>query len=153
MGQNVIDDAQVVFSIESESGDKSWGAGTEEAKIILSSVTLTIDRPTNGYSGIGNEGEIAVGYGTRSASMSHEQIVNEEAGKLLADLYQNDRSPKSVSVTAGDVLEIGAAKFDWNSLEVSFEDDGDATVSIDGKIREVDIADSSEITSASQQSN
>lgn len=129
MGDNVIDDAQVVFEIGGHS------AGGDEGKIILNSVTLTIERPTNGYSGIGNEGEVAVGYGTRSASLSHEQMVNQEAGEILKDLYQNDRSPVGVSIIAGDAFTAEAAKFDWNNLEINFEDDGDATISIDGKVR------------------
>jgi len=126
MGDNVIDDAQVVFEVA------NYGT---RGKIILNSVTLTIERDTNGYSGIGNEGEVAVGYGARSASLSHEQMLNEEAGEMLRDLYENDRSPKGVSILAGDALTAEAAKFDWNNLELNIEDDGDTTVSIDGKIR------------------
>lgn len=132
MGDNVIDDAQVIFELdEYQAGDTG--------KIILQSVTLTIERPTNGYSGIGNEGEVAVGYGTRSASLSHEEVLNQRAAEMLADLYNNDRSPKEVSVIAGDVLDTRATKFDWNNLELNSEDDGDTTVSIDGKIRGLDI--------------
>lgn len=131
MGNNVIDDAQVVFEI----GD--YNAGGDGGKVILNSVTLTIERPTNGYSGIGNEGEVAVGYGTRSASLSHEQVLNEEAAKMLEDLYENDRSAKGISIIAGGALTVEGAKFDWNNLELSIEDDGDATVSIDGKVRGV----------------
>lgn len=131
MGDNVIDDAQVVFEVA------DYTAGGDSGKIILSSVTLTIERPTNGYSGIGNKGEVAVGYGTRSASLSHEQMVNEEAAQMLKDLYQNARSPKGITILAGDVLTVESPKFDWNNLEVNFEDDGDATISIDGKVRGV----------------
>lgn len=132
MGDNVIDDAQVIFELDNYEGG-------EPGKLILNSVTLTVERPTNGYSGLGNEGETAVGYGTRSASMSHETVLNQEAAEMLADLYQNDRSPKEVSVLAGPVLDARATKFDWNNLELSAEDDGDVTVSVDGKIRGLEI--------------
>lgn len=139
MGDGVIDDAQVVFEL---GADGQYAAGTDSAKLILSSVTLTVDRPTTGHSGIGNEGEVAVGYGTRSASMSTEQVTNREAAAMLVDLYQTGRSPKEVDViaTGGEndnevVLATRATKFDWNNLEVNYEDNGDATISIDGKIR------------------
>lgn len=133
MGDNVIDDAQVIFEI----GD--YQAGGDTGKVILNSVTLTIERPTNGYSGIGNEAEIAVGYGTRSASLDHEEMLNQEAAELLADLYENDRSPSEIAILAGDILDARATKFDWNNLEINIEDDGDATVSMSGKIRGLDI--------------
>lgn len=133
MGDNVIDDAQIIFEIADSQ------AGGEGGKLILSSVTLTVDRPTNGYSGIGNEGEVAVGYGTRSASLDHEEILNREAARLLEELYQNDRSPKEMTILAGDVLRAEAAKFDWNNLELNAEDDGDVTVSISGKVRGLNI--------------
>lgn len=133
MGDNVIDDAQVIFEIA------DWQAGGDIGKVILNSVTLTVDRPTNGYSGIGNEGEVAVGYGTRSASLDHEEMLNQEAAELLSELYQNDRSPVEIAVLAGDILDARATKFDWNNLEVNIEDDGDATVSISGKVRGLDI--------------
>lgn len=139
MGDGVIDDAQVIFEL-GEQGE--YAAGTDSAKLVLSSVTLTVDRPTNGYSGIGNETEVAVGYGTLSASMSTEQIINREAAAMLVDLYQTNRSPKEIDVVATGgvdddevVLATRATKFDWNNLEVSYEDDGDATISIDGKLR------------------
>jgi hypothetical protein len=137
MGDNVIDDAQVIF--EQETDDGSYSAGGQTGKVILNSVTLTIERPTNGYSGLGNEGEVAVGYGTRSAAMDHEEMLNEEAASLLADLYNNARTPTEVSIIAGDVLDASAAKFDWNELELSHEDDGDQMVSISGKVRGLDI--------------
>lgn len=133
MGDGVIDDAQVIFELD------NWQAGGETGKIIMSSVTITLERPTNGYSGIGNEGEVAVGYGTRSGSMSTEQMINQEAAEMLDELYTNDRSPKEVSVIAGEVLDTRAAKFDWNNLEINYEDDGDATISIEGKIRGIQV--------------
>ena len=137
MGDNVIDDAQIIFEVSTEDND--FSAGSQEGLVILNSVTLSVERPTNGYSGIGNEGEVAVGYGTRSASMDTEQMLNEESAQMLADLYENDRSPAGVSVIAGDVLDASAAKFDWNELELGLEDDGDQQVSIAGKIRGLDI--------------
>lgn len=133
MGDNVIDDAQVIFEIA------EFQAGGDTGKVILNSVTLTVDRPTNGYSGIGNEGEIAVGYGTRSASLDHEEMLNQEAAELLAELYNNDRSPAEITILAGEILDTRATKFDWNNLEVNIEDDGDATVSMSGKVRGLDI--------------
>lgn len=137
MGDNVIDDAQVIFDMSTEGGD--FGAGGQEGLIILNSVTLSVSRDTNGYSGLGNEGEVAVGYGTKTASMDTEQMLNKQAAQLLADLYQNDRSPAEVSVIADEVLDASASKFDWNELELGFEDDGDQQVSISGKIRGLDI--------------
>lgn len=137
MGDNVIDGAQVVFELSGSEGDHQ--AGGSEGLIILNSVTLTFERPTNGYSGLGNEAEVAVGYGPRSASMSHEQMVNQDAAEMLEDLWQNDRTPAEVSVVAGDVLDTRASKMDWNNLEVNYEDDGDATISIDAKLRGVEI--------------
>lgn len=137
MGDNVIDDAQVIFEHETEGGD--FAAGGDTGKVILNNVTLTIERPTNGYSGLGNEGETAVGYGILSASMDHEQMVNEESARMLASLYNNARNSTEVSVIAGDVLEANAAKFDWNELEAAFEDDGDQTISVSGKVRGLDI--------------
>lgn len=133
MGDQVIDDAQVIFEID------QWQAGGDTGKLILDNVTLTVDRPTRGYSGIGNEAEVAVGYGTRSASLSHDAQMNREAAELLVELYENDRAPKEVSIIAGDVLDASAAKFDWNGLEADFQDDGDSTVSIDGKVRGLDM--------------
>lgn len=133
MGDNVIDDAQVIFEIA------EFQAGGDTGKVILNSVTLTVDRPTNGYSGIGNEGEVAVGYGTRSASLDHEEMLNQEAAELLAELYNNDRSPAEITILAGEILDTRATKFDWNNLEVNIEDDGDATVSMSGKVRGLDI--------------
>jgi hypothetical protein len=146
MGDNVIDDAQVIFEVESitagaaaegiEASDADpYQAGGDVGKVILNSVTLTIDRPTNGHSGIGNEGHIAVGYGTREATMDHEEQLNERAAEMLADLYNNDRSPRGITILAGDVLDASGSKFDWNNLEVNIEDDGGATVSISGLIR------------------
>jgi hypothetical protein len=141
MGDGVIDDAQVIFEL---GPNGEYSAGNDTAKLILSSVQLTVDRPTNGYSGIGNETEVAVGYGTLSASMSTEQMVNREAAGMLVDLYENARTPQEVDVVATDtdaqgdsivVLATSATKFDWNNLEVNYEDDGDATISVDGKIR------------------
>jgi len=137
MGDNVIDDAQVIF--EHETGGGNFSAGGDTGKVILNNVTLTIERPTNGYSGLGNEGETAVGYGIRSASMDHEQMVNEDSASMLAALYNNARESTAVSVIAGDALEATAAKFDWNELEASFEDDGDQTISVSGKVRGLDI--------------
>lgn len=133
MGDNVIDDAQVIFEIA------EYQAGGDTGKVILNSVTLTVDRPTNGYSGIGNEGETAVGYGTRSASLDHEEMLNQEAAELLAELYNNDRSPAEITILAGEILDTRATKFDWNNLELNIEDDGDATISISGKVRGLDI--------------
>lgn len=137
MGDNVIDDAQVIFEVSSESDD--YAAGSDTGVVILNNVTLTVSRDTNGYSGIGNEAETAVGYGTRSASMDHEEMLNQRAAEMLADLYDNSRTPTEVSIIAGDVLEATAAKFDWNELEVAFEDDGDQMVSVTGKVRGLDI--------------
>lgn len=133
MGDGVIDDAQVIFEID------DYQAGGDVGKVILTSVTVTVDRPTNGYSGIGNPDEVAVGYGTLSASMSAEEVINQAAAEMLEDLYNNNRTPKEVSVLAGDILDTRATKFDWNSLEVNYEDDGDATISIDGKLRGLDV--------------
>jgi len=133
MGDNVIDDAQIIFEVAEST------AGGTSGKLILNSVTLTVDRPTNGYSGIGNDTEVAVGYGTLSASLDHEQVLNEEAAALLERLYRFDRSPKEMTILAGDVLEARATKFDWNNLEVSAEDDGDVMVSVSGKVRGLDI--------------
>ncbi|TKX83420.1 hypothetical protein EXE43_24340, partial [Halorubrum sp. SS5] len=96
MGDNVIDDAQVIFELETDND--TFGAGGQEGLVILNSVTLSVSRDTNGYSGLGNEGEVAVGYGTKTASMDTEQMVNQEAAELLEDLYQNDRTPNEVSV-------------------------------------------------------
>ena len=138
MGDNFIDDAQVIFEHSTAAGD-AYGAGGDTGKVILNNVTLTVERPTNGYSGLGNEGETAVGYGVQSASLDHEQMVNAESAELLADLYQNARSSTEVSVVAGDVLDASVASFDWNELEASFEDDGDQTISISGKVRGLDI--------------
>ena len=137
MGDNVIDDAQVIFELSTD--DEDFGAGGQEGLVILNSVTLNIERPTNGYSGLGNEGEVAVGYGTITASMDTEQMINQEAAELLEDLYNNARTPAEVSVIADEVLDASASKFDWNELELGFEDDGDQQVSISGKIRGLDI--------------
>ncbi len=71
--------------------------------------------------------------------MDTEQMLNTEAAELLADLYNNDRTPAEVSVIADEVLDATAAKFDWDELELGFEDDGDQQVSISGKIRGLDI--------------
>lgn len=137
MGDNVIDDAQVIF--EQSTDDDEFVGGGDTGLVILNSVTLTIERPTNGYSGLGNEGEVAVGYGTETASMDHEEMINERAAEMLDELYNNARTPTEVSVIAGDVLDASAAKFDWNELEISAEDDGDQMISVSGKIRGLDI--------------
>lgn len=135
MGDNVIDDAQVIFEI----GEGDFVAGGDTGKVILNSVTLTIERSVNGHSGIGNEANVAAGYGTRSANMDTEEQMNQAAAEMLEDLYVNDRSPKEISVTAGDVLETRAGKFDWDNLEVNIEDDGGATVSMSGLIRGLEV--------------
>jgi len=132
MGDNVIDDAQVIFEIDDFTG------GGDTGRLIIQSVTITVDRPTNGYSGIGNETEVAVGYGTLSASMDAETVVNERAAAVLEDLYRNDRSPKEVSLILGEAADVRASEFDWNELEVSVEDDGDTMVSMSGKLRGLD---------------
>jgi len=132
MGDNVIDDAQVIFEID------DFTAGGDTGRLIIQSATVTVDRPTNGYSGIGNETEVAVGFGTLSASMDAETVVNERAADLLEDLYRNDRSPKEVSLVLGEAADVRASKFDWNELEVSVEDDGDTMVSMSGKLRGLD---------------
>lgn len=137
MGENVIDDAQVLFEVE--TSESEYAAGGQEGLVILNSVTLTIERPTNGYSGLGNEGEVAVGYGTLTASMDTEQMLNKEAAEILSDLYNNARQSAEVSVIAGDVLDASAGSFDWNELELGLENDGDQQVSISGKIRGLDI--------------
>jgi hypothetical protein len=137
MGDKIVDDAQIVFEIETADGTHT--AGGDSGKVILNDVTLTVDRPTNGYSGLGNEGEVAVGYGIQTASMDTEQMLNQSAAELLAELYNNSRSPAGISVIAEDVIEARATKFDWNNLEMGLEDDGDQTVSISGKIRGLDI--------------
>jgi len=133
MGNNVIDDAQVIFEVG------GYQAGGQAGKIILNSVTLSGDRPTNPESGIGNEVNTAVGYGTRSANLSYEGALNREAAEMLEDLWRNDRSPKEISVVAGGVLDTRAAKMDWNSFEVSHEDDSNSTVSVEALLRGVDI--------------
>lgn len=137
MGDNVIDDAQVIFEISTDDAD--FTAGGDTGKIILDSVTITIDRETRGYSGIGNEAETGVGYGTRSASMSTTTHLNQAAAEALDSLYNNARTPQEVSVLAGDVIDSRASKMDWNSLEVDVQDDGDVTASIDAKLRGLEI--------------
>jgi len=137
MGDGVIDDAQVVFEVETSDGE--YGAGTTTGKIILNNVELSAERPTNGKSGIGNEGEVAVAYGTRSASMDTETELNRASAELLEDLWVNDRSPNEVSVIADDVLDTRATKFDWNDFSVTHEDDSSSTVSLAGKLRGLDI--------------
>jgi hypothetical protein len=132
MGDNVIDDAQVIMEIG------GYQAGGTEGKIILNSVTISGEQSTNGESGIGNEGETAVGYGTKMASLSYDGALNRSAAEMLQDLWRNNRTPKEVSVLAGDVLDARAAKFDWNSLEVNHENDSNSEVSIEGKLRGVD---------------
>jgi len=138
MGDNVVDDAQVIF--EHASPEEDYKAGGATGKVILNSVTLTIERPTNGYSGIGNEGEIAVGYGTLTASLDHEEMLNERAADLLKDLYNNARTSTEASIIAGDVLDASAALFDWNELELSSEDDGDQMISVSGKVRGLEMS-------------
>lgn len=137
MGDNVIDDAQVIFEHSIDGDDYAGGGDT--GLIILENVTLTTERPTNGYSGLGNEGETAVGYGTLVHSMDHEQMLNEEAAEMLEDLYNNAREPSEVSIIAGDALDMSVAKFDWNELETSYENDGDQMVSVSGKVRGLDV--------------
>lgn len=129
MGDNVIDDAQVIFEVAGYQG------GGDTGKVIFESVTLTMSRDTRGYSGIGNEAETAVGYGTRTASIDHEQDLNQEAADMLKDLWNNDRSPKEISIIAEDTIDAHAAKFDWNELELDVQDDGDVTTSVSGKVR------------------
>lgn len=133
MGDGVIDDAQVTFEVA------GYQAGGESGRIILDSVTISGERSTNGESGIGNETETAVGYGTKMASMSYEGALNRRAAEMLEDMWQNAREPKEVSVVAGDVLDTRAAKMDWNSFEVNHEDDSNSTVSLEAKLRGVDI--------------
>lgn len=136
MGDNIIDDGQVIFEL---SGSEDYKAGGDVGKIILNSVTITIERPTDGFSGLGNEEEVGVTYGPKTASMDHEQMINQRAAEMLEDLYRNDRSPKEVSVVAGDVLDTRASKMDWNNLEINYEDEGEATISISAKLRGVEI--------------
>lgn len=135
MGDNVIDDAQVIFEVD------EYQAGGDVGKIILNSVTIRVDRPVNGHSGIGNEGNVAAGYGTRSGEMDTEEQLNQEAAELLSDMYNNSRTPSEVAVLAGDILDVRAAKFDWDNLEVDIQDDGGATVSMSGMLRGLDIED------------
>lgn len=137
MGDNVIDDAQVIF--EHDIDGEEYVAGGQTGRVIVESVTLTLERPTNGYSGLGNEGEVAVGYGTRTVSMDFEEMLNQRAAEMLEAMYENQRSPTEVSILAGDVLDVSGAKFDWNELELGLENDGDQVVSVTGKVRGIDI--------------
>lgn len=137
MGDNVIDDAQVRFRFETNDGE--YGAGGTTGQIILNTVEISAERPTNGKSGIGNEGEVGVSYGTRTVSLDTEEELNREAAELLEDLWMNDRTPNEVSVIAADVLDTRGSKFDWNEFSVTHEDDSSSTVSFAGKLRGVDI--------------
>jgi len=137
MGDGVIDDAQVQFTIDTEDGE--FGAGGTTGQIILNNVEIQVQRSVDGKSGLGNAEEVAASYGTIAASLDTEAELESEAAELLETLWVNDRTPTEVSVIAGDTLDTRAAKFDWDEFTVTHEDDSSSTVSLSGVLRGVDI--------------
>lgn len=136
MVNDIIDDAQVIFE-QSVDGD-NFAAGGESGLVILNSVSLAIERSVDGYSGLGNNEEVATSKGTKKASMDHESMLNKRSAEMLATLYNNN-GDSEVSVIAGDVLDASAATFVWENLDLDLENDGDQMVSVSGKILGLDI--------------
>jgi len=136
MGRNALDDADVLFEISTDGEDYKGGGQT--GIVVFNSVSLSVERTVNEYSGLGNDGMVAHSEGPESASMDTEAILNERSAQMLDDVYNGDGGVE-VSVIHGDVLDTSSPRFIWEELEISNEDEGDQMVSISGVIQGLDI--------------
>jgi len=139
MGDNVISDGELVFSITSPDDDSNttYSAGTTAGQVILEDVTFTMERDNTMYHGIGNDEPQGMSYGNKTYSLSTETIVNEDIAQLVVEMYNNGRSATDGVLRSDGALEVNIGKIDWNSVEKSASDDGDVTLSIDADCRDV----------------
>lgn len=129
MANGITDDGELVIRIDEQQ------AGGESGQLILTDATFTLDRSNSEHVGIGNDTTQAVSYGNTTASVSVEGQTTESMANLVVNLWENRTSPSSVFFR-GNFLETRGGKMDWNNMEWSISDDGDATLSIDANLRD-----------------
>jgi hypothetical protein len=146
MGDNIIDDGDLVitFGRTARQNDGSLNtaikdkqAGGETGQLIITDVSLTMERDNTNYHGIGNKDPTAMGYGNKTYTLSSESIVNDAIADVVVTWYKNDQTPQDAVLRADGTLEAVIEKVDWNSVDKSATDDGDVTLSIDADARGV----------------
>lgn len=129
----VADENDLVIRVSGEQ------AGGQKGQLILNDVTFGGERDNTVYHGIGHDEPQDLGRGNKSYTLSHEQVLNEAAARLLVELVENDSQPDEAEVRAAGVLKANIGKIDWNSFDWEASDGGDVTISIDCDCRDVEL--------------
>lgn len=133
MGENIIDDGDLVFTL----GDKS--GGDETGQLIISDVSLTISRDNDPTHGIGNKEPQGIKYGNKTYELSKESHENEAVADLVAEMYNNDTNPTDAALRSEGGMDAEIGVVVWNEVSKEASDGGDVLLSIDADCREVEL--------------
>lgn len=133
MGDNIIDDGNLVITVAGES------AGDEAGQLILSDITLSSERDNTNYHGLGNRDTQAIGFGNKEHTLSFEGIVEETIADVIVDMYENDETVQDADIIADGALAAEIGVVVWNSVETGASDGDDVTLSVEADCRDVDL--------------